>query len=102
VVVADERVSGVYWFSWCLMLVVFWWLMVVLVVVHMVASGGYAFCGFSSTSFVVDEVFKYTDVSWCGLFKVRLHGFLVGLLVNLERFFNGLEGVFGLLLKVYI
>lgn len=65
-------------------------------------GGGYAFCGFSSTSFVVDEVFKYTDVSWCGLFKVWLHGFLVGLLVNLERFFNGLEGVFGLLLKVYI
>jgi len=25
-----------------------------------------------------------------GLFKVRLHGFLVGLMVILERFFNGL------------
>lgn len=65
---------------------VFWWLMVVLVVVLVVASGGYAFCGFSSTSYVVDGVFKYTDVSWCGLFKVRLHGFLVGFIVILERF----------------
>ena len=100
-------------------------------------SGGYAFCGFFSSSFVVDGVFSYMDVSWCGLFKVRLHEFLVGLMVILERFFNGLtqdlfllyrrrlyfsfwrwllclvfnfywfrgplvEGVFGLLVKVYI
>jgi hypothetical protein len=39
------------------------------------ACGGYAFCGFSSTSFVVDEVFKYTN------------GFLVGLMIILERVF---------------
>jgi len=64
--------------------------MVVLVVVFVVTSGGYAFCGFFSSSFVVDGVFSYMDVSWCGLFKVRLHEFLVGLMVILERFFNGL------------
>ncbi|KEH16818.1 transmembrane protein, putative [Medicago truncatula] len=33
-------------------------------VVLVVTSGGYVFCGFSSTNFVVDEVFKYTDVNW--------------------------------------
>jgi hypothetical protein len=38
------------------------------------ACGGYAFCGFSY-EFVVDGVFKHTHVRWCGLFKVRLHGF---------------------------
>jgi len=72
-------------------MVVFWWLMVVLVDVLVVTSGGYAFCAFSSMSFVVDGVFNYTDVSWCGLFKVRLHGSLVGLMVILERFFNNLR-----------
>jgi len=84
---------------WCGLMVLFWWLMVVLVVVFEVASGAYAFCGFSSTSFVVDGVFKYTDVSWRGLFKVRLYGFLVGLLVILERFFNGLAQDLFLLLR---
>jgi len=39
---------------------------------------------------VGDEVFKNMDVRRCGLFKVRLHEFLVGLMVILERFFNGL------------
>jgi len=49
--------------------------------------------------FVVGGVFKYTDVRWCGLFKVRLHEFLVGLMVILERFFNGLAQDLFLLLR---
>jgi hypothetical protein len=50
--------------------------------------------------FVVDGVFKYMIVRRCGLFKVRLHGFLVGSMVILERFFNGLTQDLFLLLRM--
>jgi len=75
-------------------------------VVFLVVSGGFGgvgFCGsacggewwlcflwFLFYEFNIDGVFKYMDVRRCGLFKVRLHGFLVGLMVILEGFFNGL------------
>jgi len=91
--------------GWCWFLVImlvvsgFWWgLMVVFVVVNG-SFGGDGFCGgacggewwlcflwFLFYEFVVDGVFKYMDVRRCGLFKVRLHGFLVGLMVILEGF----------------
>jgi len=60
------------------------------------ACGGYVFCDFSSMSFVVDEGFH---VKRCGLFKVGLHGFLVSLMVILEKFFNGLAQDLFLLLR---
>lgn len=66
-------VNGIFWWWWC-----FWWLVVVVLL--------WVFFH----EFVVDGVFKYTNVRWYGLFKVRLHGFLVSLMVILERFFNGL------------
>ena len=65
------------------------------------ASGGYAFCGFSSMSLLLMG-FSNTWmllVRRCGLFKVRLDGFLVGLMVILERFCNGLTQDLFLLLR---
>ena len=66
-------------------------------------DGGAGFCGdacggewwlcflwFLLYEFVVDGVFKYMDVRRYGLFTVRLHRFLVGLMIILEGFFNGL------------
>jgi hypothetical protein len=68
-------------------------------VVLLVASGGYAFCGFFFYEFVVDGVFKYMDARRCGLFKVRLHVFVVGLMVILGKFFNGFVQDLFLLLR---
>ena len=41
-------------------------------------------------------------VRLCGLFKVRLHGFLVGLMVILERFFSGLAQDLFMLLRRHL
>jgi hypothetical protein len=67
------------------------------VVVLVLASGGYAFCGFSSMSLLLNGFQMH--VRRYGLFKMRVHGFLVGLMVILERFFNGMAQDLFLLLR---
>jgi len=79
----DAVVSGAcFWWG---LLVVLWWLMVVLVEVVVLV--------------VVMLFVGFLLWIWCGLFKVQLHGFLVGLMVILERFFNGFVQDLFLLLR---